>query len=63
MDVIESRESWYKRRITFAYNKLPIEGRDVSVFQICRKASIGEETYKKYREYLEKVVMEFLEAR
>ena len=57
-DFIETKESWYQRRITFVYNNLPIESRNLSVFEICRRASIGEESYKKCRKLFEEVVNE-----
>jgi hypothetical protein len=58
IDIIESKESWYRRRIIYAYQNLPIESRDLTAFQICRKALIGEETFKKYREFFGEVVNE-----
>ena len=57
-DVIENKEDWYRRRIVFAYNNLSIESRNLSAIEICRKASIGEETYRKYCDFFEGVVRE-----
>jgi DNA-binding phage protein len=56
--IIETKESWYQRRITYAYHNLSVESRNQSASQICRKALIGEETFKKYRELFEEVVNE-----
>jgi len=57
-DMIESKEDWHRRRIVYAYKNLPIENRNLSAFEICRKASIWEETYKKYCDFFEEVVSE-----
>jgi len=57
-DVLESKEDWYRRRITYVYQNLPVESRDISAFQICRKANIWGAVCKKYREFFEEVVNE-----
>ena len=56
--IIESKESWYKRRITSIYHDLPPESKQLSVREICRMASIGLKTYNKYRDFFEEVIAE-----
>lgn len=56
--IVETKESWYKRRITYVYQNLPAERKSLSVFQICCKASISDKPYKKYRKFLTEVVNE-----
>lgn len=55
---VESREDWYRRRITMIYRSKPIEGRPYTAVDICHAASIEMKTYAKYRELFEEVVNE-----
>jgi hypothetical protein len=54
--IIESKKDWHKRRIIAAYHSKPIDNRPFTAFEICKAASIGLETYIKYREFFEDVV-------
>ena len=55
---VESREDWYRRRITTAYRSEPIKSRPYTTIEICYAASIEMKTYEKYREFFEEVVNE-----
>jgi len=56
--IVESREDWYRRRITKAYYNMPVEGRPFSAIEICRAASVELKTFIKYQELFEEVVQE-----
>jgi hypothetical protein len=51
---IESRENWYRRRITMVYQSKPIDDRPYTAVEICRAASIEMKTYAKYCELFER---------
>jgi hypothetical protein len=55
-DVAESKEDWFKRRLTAAYHSKPVEGRPYSTWAIYRAASIDWTTYNRHREKFEKLV-------
>ena len=57
-NAIESKQDWHRRRIIAANNKMPAANRPFSAIQLCRAASIGLETYHKYRDFFEEVVLE-----
>jgi hypothetical protein len=54
--VAESKEDWFKRRLTAAYYSKPIEGRPYSTWAIYRAASIDWSTYNRHRELFEEAV-------
>jgi hypothetical protein len=58
---VESREDWYRRRLTTVYHSKPINGIPYTAIEICRAASIEMKTYEKYRELFEEVIKELNE--
>lgn len=60
VDIIESKEDWYRRRIFLAYHSLPIKDSCFSAASLCRAASITRETYRKYQNFIDNVITELI---
>ena len=54
--VAETKDDWYKRRLTTAYHSKPIESTPYSALEICRAAALDRATIKKYRKLFEEIV-------
>ena len=53
--IIESKEDWYKRRITLVYHNIPNAEKSFTAIELCRMAAIELKTYIKYQEFFEEV--------